>query len=142
MKRDTGLVQGGSQLVGKGGCAMYLNFSVSDDGMLVLSLKSAIKKTGLTNDEVTVLRHNSDIVAHMLELFMKDRGMISDGGIIDKKPTLEVFENPIAFADSIINKLRHCSLDWDHVRALLCTKLSGARFRTLESEELEKLNHD
>lgn len=142
MKQETNLIQNGSQMAGKGGCAMYLNLSINDEGLLVLSFRAAIKKDGLTQAEVEVLKNNSDIIAHMLELFMKDRGAISDGGVIEEKPILEVTENPIAFSEGIINKLKHTPLDWNQVRRLLCLKLSGIRFRTLGNDELEELNRE
>lgn len=124
---------------GKGGCAIYINLGVDDESMLVATFRAAIKKDGLTNEQVEILRHNSDIVAHMIKLFMKDKGRLEDGGTIAETATFEVRENPVVFAEMLINKMKHSPMEWPEVRKYILQKISGVKFRELLDEEVVEI---
>ena len=92
----------------------------------------------LSPTQMAELKRGSDMILTMIEVWIREEGILLDGGeMATFDPTIAA-ANPIPTVELFVNGLKHKQMEWPDVKRNLLGLLSGQSFMKLNAEEIEK----
>lgn len=125
---------------------MEIVLTANQDGDLTVAVGKPIlfapkgkKEAHLSPRQKAELKHGSDMILKMIQIWTEKEGIVKDGGQLQDVPDQVMAVNPIAIVEFLVNDMRHNPTnDWDEIKRKLIMAMNGNTFQLLGPDEIQK----